>query len=71
MDFLRQVFSFSHKLLMHIIKTQKTTHRQIIEIFLAEFESIRSKIPKEYDHEIKAEDLIDEEDEEVVMERKK
>lgn len=38
---------------------------------MTEFERIRARIPKEYDQEIKPEDLAEEEDEEVVLERKK
>lgn len=56
---------------MHIIHTQKSTHRQIIEGFMAEYERIRAKLPKEYDKEIKPEELEDEESEELAQEKKK
>ncbi|CAD8074125.1 unnamed protein product [Paramecium primaurelia] len=69
---LNQLFSFTRKLMIHILRTQQQSHKQIAEQFLVEFDSLRKRMPVELDAEIQEEEyLITELDEEEEKEKKK
>lgn len=53
---MRIVFNFCYKLMMHIIETQKLTHKEAIEAFVIEYETLRGRLPKDFYNEIKNED---------------
>ncbi|CAD8179246.1 unnamed protein product [Paramecium octaurelia] len=69
---LNQLFSFTRKLMIHILRTQQQSHKQITEQFLVEFDSLRKRMPVELDAEIQEEEyIITELDEEEEKEKKK
>ncbi|CAK84613.1 unnamed protein product (macronuclear) [Paramecium tetraurelia] len=69
---LNQLFSFTRKLMIHILRTQQQSHKQIAEQFLVEFDSLRKRMPVELDAEIQEEEyIINELDEEEEKEKKK
>ncbi|KAL4466832.1 hypothetical protein ABPG74_010429 [Tetrahymena malaccensis] len=46
---LREMYQFLKLLFIHIKKTQKHTHKSIIEGFIQQFTSIKWKLPKDFD----------------------
>ncbi|CAD8115280.1 unnamed protein product [Paramecium primaurelia] len=69
---LNQLFSFTRKLMIHKLRTQQQSHKQIAEQFLVEYDSLRKRMPVELDIEIQEEEyLITEFDEEEEKEKKK
>lgn len=69
---MHQVFAFVRRLMIHLLKTQRNSHKQIVEQFYCDFEAIRKLMPVEIDKEIQeSEYMFTEADEEEEKEKRR
>ncbi|EAR96842.2 EF hand protein (macronuclear) [Tetrahymena thermophila SB210] len=61
---LREMYQFLKMLFIHIKKTQKHTHKSIIEGFIQQFTSIKWKLPKDFDTNFEKEVLKEDKEDE-------